>query len=78
MFSIQYHADQDLDELREFWGATLDIEPHVIRLQRKSNSNQMTGRHWRSQHGVLNVRVPDTWLRARLQAWMDCLRAEWL
>ena len=77
MFSIQYHADQDLDELRELWSFTLGIEPQAIRLQRKSNSNQMTGRQWRSQHGVLNVRVPDTLLRARLQGWMDCLRAEW-
>ncbi len=77
MFSIQYHADQDLDELREFWGVTLGIEPQAIRLQRKSNSSQMTGRQWRSRHGVLNVRVSDTFLRARVQAWMDALRSEW-
>ena len=76
-FSIQYHADQNLNELCEFWSGRLGIEPDAIRLQRKSNSNQMAGRQWRSRHGVLNVRVPDTLLRARVQAWMDCLRAEW-
>jgi hypothetical protein len=76
-FSIQYHADQDLDELREFWGRTLEIEAAGIKLLRKSNSNQLTGRIWRSQHGVLNVFVHDTLLRARIQAWMDRLRAEW-
>lgn len=76
-FWIQYHADQDLEELRAFWGRTLDIEPSVIKLLRKSNSNQLTGRVWRSRHGVLQARVGDTLLRARLQAWMDRLRSEW-
>jgi hypothetical protein len=70
-------STQGLNELREFWGGALAIEPDTIKLQRKSNSNQMAGRQWRSRHGVIAVRVPDTLLRARLQAWMDCLRAEW-
>ena len=76
-YSLQYHADQDLDELRRFWGAYLDIDGDTIALQRKSNSNQLTGRTWRSRYGVLTVRVSDTYLRARLEAWMDCLRASW-
>jgi predicted DNA-binding transcriptional regulator AlpA len=76
-FSIQYHADQDLSELREFWSGTLGIDAGTIKLLRKSNSNQLTGRRWRSRHGVLRVRVADTLLRARLQAWMDRLRSEW-
>jgi hypothetical protein len=75
--SIQYHADQDLDALRSFWAGQLDIEPDAIRLQRKSNSNQLAGRTWRSVHGVLAVAVYDTLLRARLQGWMDCLRETW-
>jgi hypothetical protein len=29
-FSIQYHADQDLEELRGFWGASLGIDPTRI------------------------------------------------
>jgi hypothetical protein len=48
-----------------------------IKLLRKSNSNQLRGRQWRSRHGVLTVRAFDTLVRARLQAWMDRLRAEW-
>jgi hypothetical protein len=58
-------------------GNTLDIKPSAIKLLRKSNSNQLSGRAWRSRHGVLSVRVQDTLLRARMQAWMDRLRAEW-
>ena len=75
-FMLQYHADQDPDELRRFWSDALAIEA-TIRLQRKSNSNQLAGRIWRCRHGVLTVRVGDTRFRARLQAWMDRLRSEW-
>lgn len=77
VFSIQYHADQKIDELRSFWGEALDIDSTTIRLQRKSNSNQMVGRIWRSRNGVLAVTVYDTMFRARLEAWMDRLRADW-
>jgi transcriptional regulator with XRE-family HTH domain len=76
-FSVQYHVDQDLEDLRSFWGALLGVEPTAIRLQRKSNSGQLAGRHWRSQYGVLTVTACDTLLRARLQAWIDRLRGDW-
>jgi hypothetical protein len=78
LFSLQYHADQDPDELRRFWGSLLKIDPVRISLQRKSNSNQLKGRQWRSRHGVLAVRLCDTYFRARLQAWMDRVFEEWL
>lgn len=77
-FSIQYHADQDLQEITEYWGAQLGVRPAAIRLQRKSNSGRLAGRTWRSQYGVLTVSAGDTYLRARLQAWIDCLRHQWL
>jgi hypothetical protein len=77
-FSVQYHADQDLRELCEFWASTLGIDPQDIRLQRKSNSGRLGGRNWRSRYGVLTVTTCDTLLRARLQAWMDCVQETWL
>ena len=76
-YYVQYHADQNLDELRAFWGGVLGIDGSEIKMQRKSNSNQLSKRTWRSEHGVLTVRTGDTLLRARMQAWMDCLRASW-
>lgn len=76
-FSIQFHADQDLSELRNFWSGALGIDPATIRVQRKSNSGQLRGRRWRSPYGVLSVRVHDTYFRTRLQAWIDRLKAEW-
>lgn len=76
-YSLQYHADQDVSALQDFWAALLETTPESINLQRKSNSNQLSGRSWRSEHGVLTVSMGDTRFRARLQAWMDRLRAEW-
>jgi transcriptional regulator with XRE-family HTH domain len=77
-YSIQYHADQELEELRRFWSAALGIEPAQIQFKRKSNSNQLTGRTWRSRHGVLSIGVHDTELRAKLEGWMERLRDSWL
>ena len=77
-YSIQHHADQDIEELRAFWASELGTDPFVIRFQRKSNSGRLAHRRWRSEHGVLTVGVNDTYLRARLQAWMDLTRRQWL
>jgi transcriptional regulator with XRE-family HTH domain len=76
--SLQYHADQELKDLQAFWARTLGLDPDAIRMQRKSNSGQLTGRTWRSRWGVLTVGADDTYFRARLQAWMDRIFEEWL
>jgi transposase-like protein len=78
LFSVQVHEDQDLRQLSEFWASTLGIDPREVRLQRKSNSGRLRGRRWRSRYGVLTVTTCDTLLRARLQAWMDCVQSEWV
>ena len=77
-FSIQYHADQNLGMLREFWGNELGVDPAEIRLLRKSNSNSLKARTWRSKHGVITARTNDTYFRSRLQAWVDCVRNQWI
>jgi hypothetical protein len=77
-YSIQYHADQDLDRLRGYWAKALDVSPDEIQLQRKSNSGQLSGRVWRSKFGVLNVSANDTLFRARVEAWIHSIQDEWL
>jgi excisionase family DNA binding protein len=77
-YAVQYHADQNLAELTIFWAELLSVDREAIALQRKSNSNGLSGRTWRSKYGVLTVRSADTYLRARLEAWMDCLRESWV
>jgi len=77
-YSVQYHADQNLNELCAFWGGLLSQPPTAINLLRKSNSNSLAKRTWRSRHGVLTIDVGDTQLRARLQGWIDHLETLWL
>lgn len=77
-YALQYHADQDPDYLERFWSFGLGVSPDLIRFQRKSNSGQLGGRTWRSKYGVLTVCAGDTYLRARLQAWMDRTQDGWL
>ena len=76
-YGLQYHADQDTGHLRQFWSRELHVLPERIYLQRKSNSGKLNGRTWRSRHGVMTVGSNDTLFRARLGAWMDCLRRQW-
>jgi hypothetical protein len=76
-YALQHHADQELDPLRAYWGGLLGIDGSLIRLQRKSNSGQLSRRTWRCEHGVLTVTVDDTLLRARLQGWIDRVREAW-
>jgi len=45
---------------------------------RKSNSSQLKGRKWRSEHGVLSVGTNDTHFRARLQGWIDRVEDGWI
>lgn len=76
-YRIQYHADQDIDELKRYWSNALDIRPDDITLMRKSNSGALSGRQFRSEFGVLSINIGDTYLRARLQAWMDYVKSQW-
>lgn len=47
-YSIQYHVDQDVEDLGIFWSDLLGFPPAELRLQRKSNSGELAGRQWRS------------------------------
>jgi hypothetical protein len=76
-YRISYHADQNLGALRSFWGSELGVNPHAIACQRKTNSGQLSGRIWRCEHGLLTIRTSDTLFRARLDAWIVCLKREW-
>lgn len=76
--SLQFHADQDPEQLRDFWSQQLAVDPGRISLQRKSNSSRLAQRKWRCRYGVLSVGVNDTSLRARLQGWIDSLKCQWL
>jgi hypothetical protein len=77
-FGIQIHADQDEAELKQYWAELLNIDPEIIVTTRKSNSGQLSGRKFRSIYGVLTIRTGDTYLMAKMYAWMDYARQMWL
>jgi hypothetical protein len=76
-YQLQIHEDHDEVELQQFWGDLLGVEPDKIKISRKSNSNQLKGRNFRSVYGVLSIKTDDTYFRARLQAWMDFIKEQW-
>lgn len=76
-YYLQYHADHNVEELQEFWGNLLNIQPLQVKPQRKSNSGQLKGRQFRSVYGVLTIETDDTYFRAKLQAWMDFVKTQW-
>ncbi len=76
-YRLQYHVDHDEVALKAYWAGILGIEPDIIKTMRKSNSNALSGRQFRSVYGLLTVRVGDTKLRARLQGWMDYIQTQW-
>lgn len=76
-FSLQYHADHDVEELKQYWALLLDIPPDKIRPTRKSNSEKLSRRQFRSVHGLLSVETGDTYLHSRMQAWMDIVKSQW-
>lgn len=77
LYDIQVHISQDEQELKQFWGDFLTIDPQQITTIRVSTSDQSSGRKFNSEYGVLTIRVGDTYLRARLEAWMEHLRELW-
>jgi len=77
-YRVQYHADQDLYQLKAFWARELSIPSAAVGVQRKSNSSQLRSRTWRSKYGVLTIRAQDTTFRARMQGWIDRLQRAWL
>lgn len=75
-FWIQYHADQDLDELRAFWGEVVRADSQEIKLQRKSNSNQLRGRTWRSVHGSSRLAsMTRCYTRGCRLGWTECAKS---
>jgi len=77
-YQVQIHADHDELEIQGYWADLVGAYPDDIKVIRKSNSNKMSKRQFRSEYGVLTVRLSDTELRSRLDGWMDYIKQEWI
>jgi len=76
-YSVQCHIDNDENEIKQFWANKLGISADLIRVARKSNSNHLSKRQWRSVNGVCTVGSSDTKLRSKMQAWIEYLKEQW-
>ena len=76
-FYLQCHIDNDDKKLKSFWAELLSVPSDEIRIIRRSNSGELSGRKWRSTLGVLSVVVHDTYFRSKIQALMDYVEREW-
>jgi len=76
-FQVQIHEDQYPEEVKNFWASILKINTEEIKIFPKSNSGKLKGRNWRSEFGVLTIRLGDTQLRSKIQAYMDKLEESW-
>jgi AcrR family transcriptional regulator len=76
-YKLQCHVDHDEEALKQYWADLVEINPERIKTIRKSNSGELSGRQFRSKYGLLSISVGDTILRAKLQAWMNYIQAQW-
>lgn len=76
-YRMQCHVDHDEAELKAYWAEMIGIQAEAISILRKSNSGMLSGRQFRSPYGLLSVRISDTYFRAKLEAWMDFIKAQW-
>jgi len=76
-YKIQMHIDQDEASLKKYWSNVLNINKQEITTIRKSNTGKLARRTWRSEYGVLTIQTHDTYLRTKIQAWMDYLQDLW-
>jgi transcriptional regulator with XRE-family HTH domain len=77
-YSVQIHVDQDEEEVKAYWANLMGITPEMVVIIRKSNSGQLNGRKFRSEWGVFTIRANDTYFMAKIYAWLDYLKKQWL
>lgn len=76
-YNLQCHVDNDEEKLLDYWSNGLKIDRNHIRIIRKSNSGNLSGRKWRSLYGVMGISVNDTKFRMMIESWMDFIQEDW-
>ncbi|MBD3261713.1 MAG: hypothetical protein GF334_08610 [Candidatus Altiarchaeales archaeon] len=76
-FTVRLYPDSNEVNVKRFWAETLNIAESDIHTTRKSNSGRMAHRNWRSEYCVFSMSFGDTYLRAKIQALLDYIQAEW-
>lgn len=74
-FGVQIHLDNDIESVKTYWANLLSIDKKSINVYVRKIS--MTNRNGRLPNGIFQITYGDTYLRSRLQSWMDIMKKEW-
>jgi AcrR family transcriptional regulator len=78
-YEIQHYRDNEKNEMTLFWTQYLGVSQDRLRFFMKKSRKglQLHEGAWRCLYGVVSVRINDTYLRSKLDAWMDEIKREW-
>jgi len=76
-YVVHYYDDHNLQELKDYWIKELTLGPVNLKFQVKAGAGKLKGRSSVLPYGTMHIRTNDTYLRSKIQAWMDLLQAEW-
>lgn len=74
-FGVQIHLDNDIELVKAYWANLLSINKESINVYVRKVA--MTNRNGRLPNGIFQISYGDTYLRSRLQSWMDLMKKEW-
>jgi hypothetical protein len=75
-FKLLLYPDHKDRALKGFWAKRLEISSKQINVWRPAKK-QRSSEYRRSVHGLLYLSINDTYLRARMQAFMDAVETDW-
>jgi len=75
-FKLLLYPDHEDLALKRFWTKQLQIQSCQIKIWRPAKKQQPS-KYRRSVRGLMYMTINDTYLRARLQAFMDAVEADW-
>ena len=74
-YFVHIHHDDNEKSVVKFWSELLEIDPSDIRVYLREK--KLTTRKGKLPYGIFTFRVGDTYLRCRIEAWINCLKKEW-
>lgn len=77
IYTLRIHKDHNYKKSIIFWSSYLSINKENIKYILKNNSCLMKTRNWRNEHGILTIATWDTYLKTKIDAYIDYLEKEW-
>lgn len=75
-YRVYFYEDRNPEKIKDFWSKFLTVDKNKINVHLKKGG-KLNKRSSTCDNGIMHIRVNDYTLRAKVQAWMDCLEEEW-